>query len=943
MSRLRILSLGLLLLPSIVSAAGDIERLTNGIVVHSKDFTVRLLVCDQRTLRITVAPGNEIRMRPSLVVQRSWDASPWKLEDSTGSGQIRTSRIVATVNSVTGAVSFTDPEGRPFLREDPVHPHNFEPSQLGGESAWHVEQHFRLDSSEAIYGLGQFEDGTMNYRGHDIVLVQNNRHIVIPFLVSSKLYGLYWDNYSDTRFHDGPDGMTLRSEVGDGVDYYFIAGADMDEVISGYREATGRVPMFPEWAFGYWQSRERYESQNQLMGVAREFRRRHVPIDNIVQDWQYWGRLGWNAMAFDDSLYPDPKGMIDSLHRLYEMHIMLSIWPQVDSGTAVYNDLKRTGHLFPTKVWNGGRTYDAYSEEARSIYWDHLNHGLFSLGVDAWWADATEPDSAWCDTPLEEKLGIVSNGQTALGSSWRYLNTYALMTTTGLYQNQRKTAPNKRVMILTRSAFAGQQRNSMAVWSGDIASTWETFRHQIAAGINFSMAGIPWWNSDIGGFLPKEYGGEYPRGTVDPAYKELYVRWFQFGAFCPIFRSHGTDFPKEPWEFGERGSWAYNALLQSLRLRYRLMPYIYSVAWGVTARNSTMMRGLPMNFTSDHATYGIGDEYMFGPSILVAPVVRSMYYPQDTGVLVPASALRTEEGMAGLTGQYFKGKSFDTLAATRVDTAIDFNWNTGDVPGLGPRRENFTVRWEGKIFAAEDGDYDFEITSDDGVNLFIDGKQVMDEMYPAGRQMNHAAVTMKKGRWHTIVLEYQQLDKNAEIAFRWRTPSHIASYQPNTKTQWRDVYLPKGGMWYDFWSGKMTPGGLTISRIAPIDLIPLFIPAGSIIPLGPSLEYVRQRPADTIEVRVYPGKDGRFILYEDEGDGYGYESGERAEIPFVWNDAIRMLTVGRREGEFPGMLRERIFRIVLVGAAHGTGEAWTDKADATLKYTGQPISWRFSK
>ncbi|HEX9006058.1 MAG TPA: TIM-barrel domain-containing protein, partial [Bacteroidota bacterium] len=553
------------------------------------------------------------RRPASLVVLRRWTKVPWRLEQGTEQLTVHTSRISASVDRRTGAVTFRDSAGVLLVREDPAIPHLITPATVASERTFHVLERLRPSPEEAFYGLGQFEDGTVNYRGHDIVLVQNNRHIVVPFLVSSRCYGILWDNYSDTRFHDGPDGTTLLSEVGDGINYYFIAGRSIDDVIAGYREATGRVPMFPRWAFGYWQSKERYENQDQLMNVAREYRRRQIPIDNIVQDWQYWGSLGWNAMDFDRKLYPDPKGMIDSLHRLYALHLMLSIWPQVDSATPVYRELKAKGHLYPTTIWNGGKTYDAYSSEARDIYWKYLDRGLYTKGVDAWWVDATEPDSAFCETPLEEKIGIVANGVTALGTSSRYLNTYALMTTTGIYQHQRHANPARRVMMLTRSAFAGQQRNSMAVWSGDIASTWDVFRNQIAGGVNIGMAGIPWWNSDIGGFLPKEYGGQYPLGPRDSAYVELYVRWFQFGAFCPLFRSHGTDFGKEVWQFGEPGSWGYDALIRAIDLRYRLMPYIYSVAWEVTDRHTTMMRGLPIDFTADRRVLNINDEYLFGP------------------------------------------------------------------------------------------------------------------------------------------------------------------------------------------------------------------------------------------------------------------------------------------------------------------------------------------
>jgi alpha-D-xyloside xylohydrolase len=725
--------------------------------------------------------------------------------------------------------------------------------------------------------------------------------------------------------------MSLWSEVADGIDYYVIAGSTMDDVIAGYREATGTAPMLPRWAFGYWQSKERYETQDQLMSAAREYRRRGLPLDNIVLDWHYWGKLGWNAMAFDSAQFPDPKGMIDSLHRLYNLHMMISIWPQVDSSTAVYRELKATGHLYPTEIWNGGKTYDAYSREAREIFWKHVNRGLYSLGVDAWWADATEPEWKWCDSLLDAKKGIVQNGTTAAGSASRYLNTYSLVATGGLYENQRKTNPSRRVVMLTRSAFAGQQRNPAAVWSGDISSNWRTFRNQIAAGANFCMAGIPYWNSDIGGFLPKEYGGEYPLGPRDPAYRELYVRWFQFGAFCPIFRAHGTDFPREIWQFGEPGSWAYDALVKFDRLRYRLLPYIYSVAGKVTREHYTMMRGLPMDFPDDPLARSSGDAYMFGPAFLVAPVTREMYFPKNPGIVIPPGNLRTPDGEPGLAGRYYSGKGFDRLVTTRTDSCVNFRWTEAGPPGLG--KSEYTVRWEGKVLSREAGRYEFEVISDDGVNVWVDGRQIMDEMYPAGRQMNIGEMELQANRLYDIRLEYQQIDGGAEVALAWRTPSMLAGYRPNPDIQSMPVYLPGSARWTDFWSGEQEGGGKLVAVPSPIDIMPLFVRAGSIVPLGPAMNFASEKVQDPLEVRIYRGASGRFDLYEDANDGYGYERGEFSVIPFTWDEAGATLTIGTREGSYGGMIRDRTFEIVLVGKQHGCG-ADPAKPDRTVRYTG---------
>jgi alpha-D-xyloside xylohydrolase len=929
----------LLLAVNLLYGQSPYQRLPDGIAVRLDSLRVRLRVCDSRTIRVIVTSKPAQTFRPSLAINKTWLPALWRAELQDSVALLYTGKVLATVNLRSGAVEFRDLKRTLLVREAPARPHEITPAVVSGEKSYHVRQRFMLSRDEAIYGLGQFEYGMMNYRGRHVTLIQNNRHVCVPFLISTRKYGIYWDNYSHTEFNDDADGMSLWSEVGDGIDYYFIAGSTMDDVIAGYREATGRAPLLPRWAFGYWQSKERYENEDQLMSVAREYRRRQLPVDNIVQDWQYWGRLGWNAMAFDDSLFPHPKKMIDSLHQLYNLHLMISIWPQVDSATAVFKALAAKGHLFPTPIWNSGKTYDAYSKEARDIYWKHLNQGLYSLGVDSWWVDATEPDWKWCDSLLEEKEGIVMNGMTAIGTSSRYLNPYALMTTTGIYENQRKANPHRRVMMLTRSAFAGQQRNSMAMWSGDISSTWKVFRNQIAGGVNFSMAGIPYWNSDIGGFLPKEFGGEYPLGPRDPAYKELYVRWFQFGAFCPIFRAHGTDFPREIWQFGEPGDWAYDALVKYDRLRYRLLPYIYSVAWQVTNIHSTMMRGLPLDFVDDSKTYNINNEYMFGPSILVAPVTSELYYPRLLPVGVPPVCLLSTDSLRGLTGHYFRGEHFDTLDHVQRDSVIQFDWTRRGAPGVG--KAHFTVRWEGKLRAPETGKYEFEVTSDDGVNLWIDGQQIMDEMYPAGLQRNYADAEFKAGSLHDIKLEYQQVDKGAAVTLGWRTPAMLASYTPKRETQPWQLYLPATTAWVDFWTGETVAGGRDVEEPAPLDILPLYLKAGAIVPLGPVMQYSTEKPADPVELRIYPGADGRFTLYEDQNDGYGYEKGVYAEIPMAWDNAKRQLTIGKRRGTFPGILVRRTFNLVLVGTNHGVGDGETMNPDKVITYSGSEMVVNF--
>jgi alpha-D-xyloside xylohydrolase len=670
-----------------------------------------------------------------------------------------------------------------------------------------ASQTYRLDKNEAIYGLGQRQEGTMNHRGKTLKLIQTNTVAVVPFLISTKNYGIYWDNYSKTIFEDNEDGCTFSSEAGDGVDYYLVAGENMDDVIAGYRNLTGQAPMFGKWAFGYWQSKERYKDDKDILSVVKEFRERNFPIDNIVQDWCYWGddddmntvKALWSSMYFHPASYSDPARTIGKIKNKYKMHYMISIWPALGQETEIYKELSRGGLMLPPKHWSTGYLYDAYSEKARNIYWKHIRKGLISNGVDALWMDGTEPEVMNQHTFDTSHYYIKTLGETSIGHMAKYLNTYSLMTTEGVYRNFTNENPEKRFFILTRSAFAGQQRNAAVTWSGDINARFDVMRDQISSGLNFCMAGIPYWTHDIGAFFVegRDYGdgpAEYPGGVENDAYKELYVRWFQFGAFTPIFRSHGTQTPREPWQFGEPGTWAYDALLKSANLRYRLLPYIYSTAWKVSNEGYTLMRGLAMDFPEDEKVWNIDNAYMFGPSFLVCPVTEHQYFP-------------------------------------------------------------------------------------------IEGK----------------------------------------------TDLRVKSVE---------VYLPASTAWYHFFTGKRFDGGQRISVETPIDEFPLFIKAGSVIPMGPFKHYAGEIPEDPIELRIYPGADGTFVLYEDENDNLNYQKGIYATIPFSWDDNSKVLTIGKRKGGFPGMLRERIFNIVLVKENLGIGVEICSP-DKVIRYEGDPITITF--
>ncbi|MEJ2544667.1 MAG: glycoside hydrolase family 31 protein [Calditrichaceae bacterium] len=498
-----------------------------------------------------------------------------------------------------------------------------------GVKTYTVSQAFVLDKDEAIYGLGILQNGKMMQRNQKVYMVQNNTQDYIPFFLSAKGYGIYWDNYSPTVFEDSLESTSFKSDVGDCIDYYFMVGGNADGVVACMRELTGQVPMFPLWTYGYWQSKERYKSQNETVGIVKKYRELGVPLDGIIQDWQYWGNnYLWNAMEFLNVEFYDPQKMVDDVHNL-NAHMIISIWNSFGPKTKQYKELNEINALMDFPTWplsgsqkwpprmdypSGVRVYDPYNPKARDIYWKYLNKGIFSLGMDGWWMDSSEPDH------LNFKPSDLDN-QTWLGSFRKVRNAFPLMTVGGLSEHQRAVSSEKRVFILTRSAFAGQQRYGANTWSGDVVSSWKALRNQISGGLNFSLCGIPHWNSDIGGF----FLWEYPKKLEDADYRELYTRWIQFGVFCPMMRSHGTDAPREIYQFGKKGDTIYDAIEKSIKLRYRLLPYIYSASWDVTENQSTLTRALVMDFSDDKDALDIDNEYMFGKSLLVCPVTTPMY------------------------------------------------------------------------------------------------------------------------------------------------------------------------------------------------------------------------------------------------------------------------------------------------------------------------------
>jgi alpha-D-xyloside xylohydrolase len=717
------------------------------------------------------------------------------------------SSALTVKEDVKGNLTFLTAKGQVLLREGAT----TRPERARSKAV----QTFLLDKGEAIYGLGTIQNGKMNRRGEHKRMEQSNLEDFQNVLQSIKGWGLYWENYSPTQFDDDEYGTTFTSEVGEGVDYYFMYGGSADGVIAQMRELTGDVPMFPLWTYGYWQSKERYKSARETEGIVDQYRALNVPLDGIIQDWQYWGsNYLWNAMDFLSEDFQNGRQMIDNVHKKHA-HFMISIWASFGPQTQQFRELNEKGLLMPFETWpqsgishiwppvmkypSGVKVYDAFHPEARAIYWKYLKT-LYDYGTDAWWMDSTDPDFF---NPRESDYE-----HPVYGGTWRsQRNAFPLETVRGIYTSQRKDDRGKRVFIMTRSSYAGQQHYGSNMWSGDVNSSWDMLRKQVPAGLSFTLTGNPNFNTDIGGFFCGSYNtrgsGSAPR---NPQFQELYVRWMQYGLFCPVFRSHGADAPREIWQFGKKGEPVYDAIEKQIRLRYRLIPYLYSTAWQVTSNNDSYMRPLFADFAADKKVWNMTDEFMFGRSILAAPIVDPQY---------------TEEKII---------------------------------------RTNAMTGW------------DRQTASDGSAVGTID-------------------FTAKKSA---------------------------------TK------YLPKGAAWYDFWTNKQYKGGQTLTLETSFDRVPMFVRAGSILPLGPEMQYVGEKAWDNLEIRVYPGADGTFTLYEDEGDSYNYEKGVYSTISFSWSDKGRTLTIGQRQGEYPGMLKTRQFTIVLPNGSQKTVDYNGEKLNIKL-------------
>ena len=834
-----------------------IRSIQNGAEFETAGMSIRIQFYSDNTARVVKRPVAGKEAPPSLsVIQTPEPDLGILISDTNGILILKTGRLAVRAGKSDGRIEFAAADGSVLLKEK-GRP-SFDPVVYSGDSTFQVRQGFRLTREEGVYGLGQHQDGLMNYRGKTVKLVQANTEAVTPFLVSTSGWGILWDNYSKTLFEDNPKGASFWSDAGDAVDYCFVAGGDMDGAIAGYRRLTGPAPMFGKWAYGYWQSKEHYDNRDELMKVAAEYRKRKIPIDVIVQDWDYWnGAPNWGGMFFDPTLFPRPKEMVDQLHRM-NFHMMISIWPALGPKTAVYKDMLARGYLYKPVGWAGFKYYDAFNPAANGLYWKYLKDGLLSKGIDAWWIDSTEPDVVNALTKESDEYEMKKVGRNHLGSWARYLNAYSLVMTDALYQNLRKETDMKRPCILTRSAFAGQQRNAAVTWSGDIGANWDVYRKQISAGLNHCMAGIPYWTFDIGAFVIGAYGGLFNKGGRDPAYRELYTRMFQFGAFAPIFRSHGSETPREIWEMGEFSE----ILVKFDALRYRLMPYIYSLAWKVNREGYTVMRGLPMDFAADPNTYGIDDQFMFGPAIMACPVTEYMLHrPPEPSVLIGPECFRTKGGGKGLNVSYFKDPEYKILGKEGIDPNINVFWYTGRPDYVTD--STYAIRWEGKLIPEESGNHQFHLKCFDVKRIKLDGKP-LPFVYTSTEQYTDL-IPLEAGKSYDLVLETENRSTGAaRMQLFWKTPSAFAREKtPEPRKTTRTVYLPAGTTWTDFWTGDSFDGGRTGEMDAAIDRIPLLVRAGSIIPMGPTVQYAAEKPADPIELRIYAGADGRFTLYED--------------------------------------------------------------------------------
>ena len=934
------------------TAAGSgftFARLEHGVQFRANGITKNVLFYGPATVRVNANLGRTHTVQPSLAVVAKPSDVTFTVQESSDSLTVNSERLRVVISKATGALVFLDPAGKVLTSERPPDLDDLKEVTISGDPTYEIKHTLSLTADESLYGLGQYNRPYMDYRGQEVLLVQTNIGTVVPFLISTKRYGILWDIYSKMTFKDDEKGATLWAESAPaGIDYYFVAGDTMDCVIAGYRNLTGAAPMFPKAAFGLFMSKERYKTQDRLIEVVRHFREDGFPLDYIVQDWQYWGgdQDGtWSGMIWNKERYPDPVGLTKTLHNELHVKLMNSIWPSIGNDTALAHELDAKGLRFAPLHWisKKARIYDAYSPEGRAIYFKHIKQGLLDAGVDALWMDGTEVEvGGACHDPIAVERDIKNLGRNAMGDFTRYLNPYSLLTTRGTYEGQRATG-NQRVFTLTRSAWAGQQRYAALPWSGDTTASWETLRNQISGGINIAMAGLPYWTQDTGGFFVN-----YLHGEKNPEYQELYARWNQFAIFNPIYRIHGANIEREPYLFKTLAPEIYRSLLGATQLRYELLPYIYSQAWQSTTHGYTLMRGLPMDFPDDQRVRKTDDAFMFGPAFLVHPITRAMYHVSDPPpVTIPAEMMRTPDGKPGLAVQYFEGVDFEKPAGATTEEKIEHNWPAPPLanppPGLNGF-DNFSARWEGTILAPEEGEYEFTVEYDDGARLYLDGKLVAEDWSYGAKRYRSAKIALAKGQKVAVKAEFHQGGQERFFRLAWRTPTERRVLANTIKEldNTIETYLPADAAWFDFHTNEHFRGGQTVKKNCPLDTLPIYVRAGSIVPMGPPVHYVTERLDAPYEIRIYPGADAKFTLYEDDGETYDYEKGQRATYDLVWHEATKTLSIGARQGSFPGMPTERKLTLLLVEKNNHAPVGTVSSHAQTLIYRGEPREVKFA-
>lgn len=724
------------------------------------DETMRVTVCADRVIHVVTRPHSglaDLQQPWMLPPSQSCPGAHFQFSQNNDGATLKTAAMSVTISLERGNLVFATADGKQFLREGNAQPRTYSQQTLNGQQTYRVVDRFSPTATEAIYGLGQHQNGLFNYRGATVELAQNNTDIAVPVLLSTNGYGIVWNTASlttvDNRF---PLELKFDTVSSNGADYFVLYGPEFDQIIHEYRNLTGHAPLLPRWSYGFIQSKDRYKSLDEIQSIASRYRSEHIPIDVLVQDWFWWKHEG--DPEFNEN-YHDVAADLKKLHDEH-FHTMISTWGLVVPDSETYKKMDAQGLLL-----KDAHVYDASSPQGRDIFWESLPGKLFAQGWDSFWLDSAEPEEYY----PHGGDAVLATRQMAIGNGATFTNIFPLLHNEGIQEHWRKTTDRKRVFLLTRSAFLGSQRVGGTVWSGDVYQSFWALSRQVPAGLNYALSGLPYWTTDIGGYHPL---GE----TTTPEYQELYLRWFQFGTFCPIFRSHGHRPNNEMWTYPR----VEPALITFDKLRYRMMPYIYSMAWQVSTNDSTIMRPLPMDFRADSNTWNNGTQFMFGPALMVNPVFE-----------------------AGATS--------------------------------------------------------------------------------------------------------------------------------------RRVYLPASTAWYDFWTGEKLAGGRNIEAAAPLEQLPLYVRAGSIVPLGPEEEYADEKPNGPIEVRIYPGANGSFTLYNDEGDNYDYEHGAHATTTLTWSDADRTLTLGARQGSYPNMPRETVFRVIVAGPNHGSGEPESATSDRTVTYTGSEL------